>query len=258
MIINALERGDIMKKLSTKIGDKQGTDKVEGGVRMIYTKTFTHTDLGKFQVIYNNNLVYFNIHDLEKNLESNLHYKIYQDIHLETFVIHFNGRGKYLNLAGVYQLTYSLPTVSRLVLSNWLSTSFLKDLISWISTLNIAEDKLAKETEQLSLFDIQRAVKYTDLAKNKDITCSVRELSQLLASAGIKTGQNRLFKLLREDKFLDKQNKPYQRYIDQGLFIVKKSVVQKKYMQCMTNTTLVTLKGQQYFLDLYSKEKEEA
>lgn len=44
----------------------------------------------------------------------------------------------------------------------------------------------------------------------------VRDAAQVLARAGIKTGRQRLFQWLRDHKWIDAKNRPYQRVVDRG------------------------------------------
>jgi len=66
------------------------------------------------------------------------------------------------------------------------------------------------------------------------------------------TGQNRFYALLRENGYLmaggSTNNKPYQRYVDQGLFKVQEGIWRNQAGEPNTYfKTLVTGKGQQYF-----------
>lgn len=46
---------------------------------------------------------------------------------------------------------------------------------------------------------------------------SARDAAQVLSRGGVQIGQNRLFKWLRENKWIDSTSRPYQRFVDQGL-----------------------------------------
>lgn len=62
-------------------------------------------------------------------------------------------------------------------------------------------------------------------------------------------GRNKLFQWLRESKYLNKDNIPYQRYIEQGIFEVKESTYKTPYGTKISITTLVTGKGQIYLIE---------
>jgi len=81
----------------------------------------------------------------------------------------------------------------------------------------------------------------------KDEQLNIGTYSKLLSQEhGIKIGQNKLFKYLRDKGYLQEgrdareRNNPFQRYIQQGWFTVK--VEFKQHLE--VNTTLITGKGQ--------------
>lgn len=57
-------------------------------------------------------------------------------------------------------------------------------------------------------------VEFAEAVRNLDGSCLVREFAKVLG-----TGQNRLYKRLRDDGFLMANNEPYQHYIDRGWFV---------------------------------------
>jgi anti-repressor protein len=91
---------------------------------------------------------------------------------------------------------------------------------------------------------------------------SVGELAKMLCQYGIPTGEMRLFQWLRDKQFLcaagSEYNLPRQKFIEQGLFVIRASRVQLPTGQIVEkNTTKVTAKGQEYFIRrfLYNKER---
>ena len=72
----------------------------------------------------------------------------------------------------------------------------------------------------------------------------------------INIGRNRLFSILRDNGYLIKcgkdKNMPKQVYVKQGLFQVSEQIVRTVEGELLTATTLITGKGQMYFLDLLS------
>ena len=88
---------------------------------------------------------------------------------------------------------------------------------------------------------------------------SVSELAKMLNQSGINIGEMRLFQWLRDKQFLcafgSEYNLPRQKYIEQGLFIIKSTRVQLPTGQCVEkNTTKVTAKGQEYFINKFVYE----
>lgn len=85
-------------------------------------------------------------------------------------------------------------------------------------------------------------------------------LAKLLRQNGIEIGQNRLFKILRKDGYLMKSgaayNTPTQKAMEKALFRVKvRTIANPDGSVRTTSTTLVTGKGQQYFVNLFLKEE---
>lgn len=69
-------------------------------------------------------------------------------------------------------------------------------------------------------------------------------------------GRNTLFQWLRENRYLNKENIPYQRYIDQGIFEIKEGTYKTPYGTKISITTLVTGKGQIYLIEKLRKLKQ--
>lgn len=84
----------------------------------------------------------------------------------------------------------------------------------------------------------------------------IGELAKMLRQNGIDIGQNRLFEWMRENRYLISngidRNMPTQRAMDMKLFKIKERTVQKPDGSVrITKTTLVTGKGQQYFINKF-------
>lgn len=76
----------------------------------------------------------------------------------------------------------------------------------------------------------------------------VREFAKLANNAGIPIGQNRLYRWLRANSYLMQDNKPYQRYVDNGWFALRESTVTTINGDLLRTTTLITGKGQMALL----------
>lgn len=98
-------------------------------------------------------------------------------------------------------------------------------------------------------------VLFADAVIGSRSTCLVGELAKILTQNGYKIGQNRLFKWLRENGYLGTKgeyyNIPNQRYIEMGLFDVKKTVHDENGVMVTKTTTKVTGRGQQYFINKF-------
>lgn len=70
-----------------------------------------------------------------------------------------------------------------------------------------------------------------------------------------KGGRNKLFEHLRNEKYLMKDNTPYQKYIDMGIFEIKEFTYKTPYGIKTGVKTLISGKGQVYLVEKLRKEK---
>ena len=80
--------------------------------------------------------------------------------------------------------------------------------------------------------------------------------SKILNQNGINIGQNRLYGWLRENGYLIKsskedRNSPTQKAMNMGLFELRISTISTPYGTKIVKTTLVTGKGQVYFINKF-------
>ncbi|MBU8787993.1 phage antirepressor [Bacillus sp. FSL K6-0138] len=98
---------------------------------------------------------------------------------------------------------------------------------------------------------------FADAVETSESSILVGELAKILQQNGVKIGQNRLFRWLRENGYLIRKkgeslNLPTQRSMDMGLFEIKKStIVNSDGSIRTTRTPKVTGKGQIYFVNKF-------
>ena len=118
--------------------------------------------------------------------------------------------------------------------------------------------QLKEEREQRKALaeQIQRDKPFTEfgsaIAASSDAIL-VGEFAKLARNNGIVIGQNRLFRWLRENGYLMDDNKPYQKYVDQGLFVMRESSITTIKGNMVRTTTLITGKGQMVLMDRLQK-----
>lgn len=125
-----------------------------------------------------------------------------------------------------------------------------------IDTLKEENKKLIEDNERMRPKEI-----FADAVKASDSSILIGDLAKILRQNGVDTGQKRLFEQLRNEGYLMKtgssRNMPTQRYVADGLFQIKETVISNPDGSVrMTKTTKVTGKGQQYFLNKYLKKEE--
>lgn len=90
-------------------------------------------------------------------------------------------------------------------------------------------------------------------------SCLVAELAKIICQNGMEVGQNRLFKWLRKRGYLGTKgeyyNQPMQRWVEAGMFEIKKRTITKPNGDLITvSTPLVTGKGQVYLVNKFLRE----
>lgn len=117
---------------------------------------------------------------------------------------------------------------------------------------------LQNENTRLKLENAQMKPKalFADAVATSKSDILIGQLAKILRQNGYDIGQNRLFKWLREHRYLcskgAKYNQPTQRAMDLGLFRIKERTINNPDGSTqITVTTLVTGKGQQYFINRF-------
>lgn len=104
------------------------------------------------------------------------------------------------------------------------------------------EDK-NKEQEK-TILEQKPLVDFANHVSSTSCLLTVEEVAKIACKQGIQIGRTNLFKWLREKKYLQKNNMPYQRYIDNGLFKVVEKKNSSPYGPDVYVMTYVTGKGQ--------------
>lgn len=100
-------------------------------------------------------------------------------------------------------------------------------------------------------------VDFATQVSNTDDLIDIGALSKLLQKQGLDIGRNKLFRWLKDNKFLRLNNEPYQRYINEGYFQTKETTYLIGEEPKISIKTYVTGKGQQYLFNKLSKENIE-
>lgn len=114
---------------------------------------------------------------------------------------------------------------------------------------NEREARIAAETK---IREQAPKVAFAEAVERARENVHVAEMARSLNQKGRSISQNRLFALLRENRILmsgcypGERNLPYQRYIDDGYFVVKENCFHNPYSGAeeLSYTTLVTPRGQ--------------
>lgn len=178
-----------------------------------------------------------------------------------------------VNESGLYSLILSSKLPSAKKFKRWVTSEVLPALrktgqyqVKELSGSELmakalieAQNVLAAKDKQIE--EMKPKALFADAVSASKGSISVGSLAKLLAQNGIAIGQNRLFAWLRDNNFLIKDGKSKnvatQRYIDQGLFELKANVTfENGETKTHKPTTMVTGKGQRYFIDLFLNSQE--
>lgn len=111
------------------------------------------------------------------------------------------------------------------------------------------ERRIKAENEMLESKPLIDFANHVSAAVGKSSNIYMKTMAKLLCDGGIVIGGNKLFELLRNNKILMADNLPYQQYVDRGYFVVKESTYLKGEDYGVSQTTLVTPKGQMWIFD---------
>ena len=112
------------------------------------------------------------------------------------------------------------------------------------------------EQQKKQIEAAQPAVTFTQAVSGSASSCLIGELAKLIDQNGYPMGEKRLFKWMRDNGYLgtkgERYNIPNQRYIEMGLFELKKGTRSgNNGVMYTTVTPKVTGKGQVYFVNKF-------
>lgn len=121
----------------------------------------------------------------------------------------------------------------------------------------IERQQKAIEAKDRKIAEDAPKVVFSDAVVGSRSSCLIGELAKILTQNGYQIGQNRLFEKLRNEGYLGSKgeyyNIPNQKFIEQGLFELKKTTHSENGVMKSSVTPKVTGKGQQYFINKYLK-----
>lgn len=176
-----------------------------------------------------------------------------------------------INESGLYALIFGSKLESAVRFKHWVTSEVLpairktgsyqapqgKELLA----LAVLEAQKTIDEQSKAIERMKPKVIFANAVETSHTSILIGDLAKLLRQNGVDTGQKRLFEQLRNEGYLMKtgssRNMPKQRYVADGLFQIKETVISNPDGSVrMTKTTKVTGKGQQYFLNKYLKNKE--
>lgn len=130
-----------------------------------------------------------------------------------------------------------------------------------VAKRKIAERDKIIEKQREKLEENRPKIIFADAVAASRSTILIGELAKLLRQNGINTGEKRLFEWMRQQGFLISRrgtdyNMPTQRSMEMGLFEVKERTINNPDGSVrITKTTVVTGRGQQYFINRFLQKQ---
>lgn len=157
-----------------------------------------------------------------------------------------------------YGMTATQPTLEQMINNPDLVISLATQLKSEREEKQriACENQILKEQNKNIIEETKPAVTFTNAFRGAESSCLIGELAKLIAQNGYNIGEKKLFAWMRENGYLGKHgeryNVPNQKYIEQGLFVIKKGVRSgNNGVLHTTLTTKVSGKGQVYFVNKF-------
>lgn len=179
----------------------------------------------------------------------------------------------YVNESGLYALIFGSKLSTAKQFKKWVTSEVLPTIrktgsynIQQMSRKELAmmivkaeEEKealmLENKRKEDQLEEQKPKVVFADAIVGSQSSCLIGELAKILTQNGYEIGQNRLFAWLRAHHYLgtvgEYYNIPCQKYLEMGLFELKKNVHSQNGQMVTTITPKVTGKGQQYFINKF-------
>ena len=177
-----------------------------------------------------------------------------------------------INESGLYSLVLSSKLPSAKAFKRWITHDviptirktggYVNDTIAFVNAY-FPEMTEAQKAVIGSMLDESRRmgqqlkeqapkVLFADAVTASSTSILIGELAKLIKQNGVEIGQNRLFKWLRENGFLMRDNMPTQYAMERGLFVVTERTINNPDGSVrITRTTKVTGKGQTYFINRF-------
>lgn len=184
-----------------------------------------------------------------------------------------------INESGLYSLILSSKMPNARKFKHWVTSEVLPAIrkhgayMTDEKAFDVVNNKdglaslLQQAADQLRAKDIQiekmkpKAL-FADSVATSKTTILVGELAKILRGNGIDIGANRLFEWLRTNGYLINRNgtdhnMPTQKSMNLGLFKIKETTINHSNgTTSISKTPKVTGKGQQYFVNVFLKQKE--
>lgn len=184
----------------------------------------------------------------------------------------------FINESGLYSLVLSSKLPSAKKFKRWVTSEVLPSIrkhgaYMTPETLQAAilnpdtmiqlcqalkEEQEKRKALEVKVEEDKPKVQFAEAVDSSPSSILVGTLAKLITQNGVKIGQNKLYEWMRQNGYLISQgsrhNEPTQKAMDLGLFEVREQVYDRNGVNFVSKTTMVTGKGQQYFINKFLHE----
>lgn len=122
----------------------------------------------------------------------------------------------------------------------------------------LKEEQEKRKALEVKVEEDKPKVQFAEAVDSSPSSILVGTLAKLITQNGVKIGQNKLYEWMRQNGYLISQgsrhNEPTQKAMEFGLFEVREQVYDRNGVNFVSKTTMVTGKGQQYFINKFLHE----
>lgn len=133
-----------------------------------------------------------------------------------------------INESGLYDSIFRSNSIGAKPFRRWVTAEVLPQIRktgSYSATPALSEDQIVAQALQITtakIKELEPKAEAYDVFLSAEGDYSARDAAQILTrDHGIKVGQNRLFRWMREHGWIDGGNQPYQNRVDQGVLRIK-------------------------------------
>lgn len=184
----------------------------------------------------------------------------------------------FINESGLYSLVLSSKLPSAKKFKRWVTSEVLPSIrkhgaYMTPETLQAAilnpdtmiqlcqalkEEQEKRKALEVKVEEDKPKVQFAEAVDSSPSSILVGTLAKLITQNGVKIGQNKLYEWMRQNGYLISQgsrhNEPTQKAMELGLFEVREQVYDRNGVNFVSKTTMVTGKGQQYFINKFLHE----
>ena len=110
----------------------------------------------------------------------------------------------------------------------------------------LKKEREEKEKLKEKVIELKPKAFFAEVVNNSENLILVREFAKLISRDNFSIGEKKLYEWLRNQDYLMKDNQPYQKYVDMGIFKVVESAKTTSKGTYLYKTTKITGKGQVY------------